>query len=57
MKKAEANVSFMQEAVWRMKEDIHEKTKHLNAKEFFRYIRSKSRQSRAGHKHHAVAVR
>lgn len=54
MKKTKEVVSLMQEAVWRMKENTYEETKHLNAQEFFRYIYGKCRRTGFGGKRRTV---
>ncbi len=45
MKKIDIGSSTMQKEVWRMKENTYKETKHLNAGEFFRYIKDKCKKS------------
>lgn len=47
MKKTKKHISSMQVELWKMKDRVYEETKNMDCKEFFSYIRSKSKKFNA----------
>lgn len=45
----------MQAEVWKMKDRVYEETKNMNSREFFNYIRQKSKKVKVEHKNPAVS--
>ena len=42
--KSNKNVSQMQIEVWKMKDKVYEKTRKMNSREFFGYIKNESKE-------------
>jgi ABC-type uncharacterized transport system substrate-binding protein len=54
MKKRNENLSSMQAEVWKMKDRVYEETKNMNSREFFNYIKKKSKKVKVEHKNPAT---
>ena len=54
-KKNKEHISSMQVEVWKMKDRVYKETKNMKSREFFSYVKNKSKNFNTGHQNRAAS--